>query len=164
MAKRLKKLNIQQTIMKAAGNVGGAVATNMVTGKLLPMVLGDKADAKMGNMIAFGAGVMLPTVLGNKVPMIDDVAAGMRAVAGLNLVNEFVPGLAGIGTAEGFDEPYDVFPYGDTISGDRGFYDESTLYNISVAGATRPGDDFSTEGQDDAFENFRVYMAALPMM
>lgn len=135
MRRKLKKLNIQATIQQAAGNVGGAFATNMITQKLVPQILGDKSDPKMANMIAFGTGVLLPAVMDSrKMPIINDVAAGIRATAGLQLLQEFVPGIAGIGTAN-----YGVFPFEDRVGAPLGYYDEGEIYDSSVAGAIGAG-------------------------
>lgn len=135
------KINIVDKLQRTGGLVLGGVGTAVVNNKLVPMVL-PKADAKTTNGISLFIGAFMPEIAAMldkklaKNTLVNGVADGMVAVAGVNILAAAAPDLINKITA----------PATPPIKG-VGYLDEA------IEG---PGDEFTSDGAGEVESGYRV--------
>lgn len=142
---KIGTIDIASRALQGGASTAGGIATYLVNNKIVPMVLKDKADPKIANLIAFGIGFMVPALSGGKGKKADAMKSeflrafgdGMMTIAGVNLVNAFAPpealkklGIAGpLGIGNVFEKERITGVAEKTFSESIGAYDR---YNTDV--------------------------------
>ncbi len=93
-----RKLNFKKIGVKAAGLGAGAVAARVLTKKVAANL-----NPKLKSAGVIVAGAMLPSFMGRS-QFLSDMGDGMMSVGASELIGNFVPGLAGIGELDDFDD------------------------------------------------------------
>lgn len=116
-----KKFDFTKSLTKTGLNIGGGVAANGISNKVMPNM-----NPKLKNGALLGLGIIAPAFVKND--MIEHLADGVATIAGVKLIGSFVPALAGI------DDDYDdddniVSAIGYDSDDDYGYLDDEEDIN-----------------------------------